>query len=566
MLSNVHVKNFALIDEADIELSDNLNILTGETGAGKSILLGAINLALGARTSKDAIRTNADYALAELTFADVSKNVEAKLEELGIEPEDGTVTVSRKLMQNGKSVVRLNGETVSSAAARSVTSLLIDIYGQNEHQSLLDVSEHLLIIDRFAGEEVRALKEQTAASYRVYASLKKEHEALDDNPVSRQREISRLNAEIDEIENARLCEGEDIELKDEFRRLSNTDQIRESLIGACDALYRNDGCSDLISNAIHRVSKVSEYDDKLAGFAEELNELDERISDIYRELSDYLEELPDGTQRLNEVGMRLELIASLKNKYGYTIEQINEVCEENRAALEKLNSFEAYEQELAHKLKQAQNELEDLSTKLSLKRKEAAGFLEKKITGALKELNFNSVLFNIVFDEREGFHQDGRDRAEFMISLNPGEKPGPLAKIASGGELSRIMLAIKSVLADKETIDSLIFDEVDTGISGITAQKVAERLAVISNHRQVICITHLPQIASMADVHFLVSKNVEDASTRVSIARIDRTDSIKELARIMSGENPSESVLEAAAEIKTKSDGRKKEIREVVIK
>lgn len=561
MLSNVHVKNFALIDEADIGLNDNLNILTGETGAGKSILLGAINLALGARTSRDVVRANADYALAELTFTGLSRGAVEAANGLGIDTSEDELVISRKLLSTGKSIVRINGETMNAAAAREVTSELIDIYGQNDHQSLLDAARHLDIIDRFLGPEAVTLKTVIAEEYAQYADLVSEKNGLENDPQKRAREIDRLQSEIMEIEQAELKEGEEEELKAERRVLANANLISEALGTACDALYRDNGCSDSMSAAVKALARVSDLDENLGGMLDELGELDSRISDVYRELQDYLDSMPNSMERLTEVDERLDLISHLKSKFGRTVEEIYAFMEENRERLTKLAEFESYVDSLDRRISAVERTCFEHSDELSRLRHEAAEILKRQIATALQELNFNQVRFDIEFTKKDELHADGIDSAEFMISLNPGESLKPLKNVASGGEMSRIMLAIKSVFAKRETIGTLIFDEIDTGISGITAQKVADKLCAIASAHQVICITHLPQIAAMADTHFKVAKHVENDRTIVSIGRMSDRGTLEELGRILSGEELSDSVLEAAADIRDSAMARKNKIR-----
>ena len=561
MLSNVHVKNFALIDEADIGLAGNLNILTGETGAGKSILLGAVNLALGARTSRDVIRTGAEFALAELTFTGIGQRAAAAAEELGIDISDDEIVISRKLMNNGKSIVRINGETMNAAAARSITGELIDIYGQNEHQSLTDTARHLEIIDRMLGSEAARLKELIAGEYAEYSAVRDELDGLENDPALRAREIDRLKAEIDEIERAELKEGEEESLRAERKVLANAGLITEALGNACGYLYNDDGCSDMLSAAIKALTRVGDLDENLANYLDELNDIDSRVSDIYRELEDYLGAMPESAERLNEVDERLDLISHLKMKFGSSVDEIYAFCEANKERLNRLSEFETYVERLEQKLEAAGARCKKHSEELSKLRKQTAAVLKEQICEALAELNFNKVSFDIAFTEREELHADGMDRAEFLISLNPGEELKSLSKMASGGEMSRIMLAIKSVFARRETIGTLIFDEIDTGISGITAQKVADKLCAIAEEHQVICITHLPQIAAMADSHFCVTKQALDDSTKVSVDILDESGILNELGRILGGEHPSDSVLEAAADIRNNASARKKEIR-----
>ena len=561
MLSNVHVKNFALIDEADITLDDNLNILTGETGAGKSILLGAVNLALGSRASKDVIRQDADYCLAELTFNRLSEAAVFTARELGIECEDDEIVVSRKLYDNGKSVIRINSETVSAAAARKLTSELIDIYGQNEHISLLSSAKHLDIIDRFVGDEALRLKNVIKTEYAEYKKLRDEYEGLENDPARRARDIDRLGSEIDEIETADVKDGEEEKLKSERRILMNAGQIAESLEFVCGVLYENDGCSDKISSAIRALTRAEALDESLGDYLEELNEIDSRMSDVYRELKDYLESMPESGDALERTDERLETIMKIKSKFGNTVSQIREYLENNKAELAKLLDFENYTEELKAQTDKAFEKVMKYSRELSKLRISAAEELKKDILKALQDLNFNQVNFDIEFLHKEEPHPEGIDTAEFMISLNPGENLKSLSKIASGGEMSRIMLGIISVFSGRETIDTLIFDEIDTGISGIAASKVADKLCYIAGTHQVICITHLPQIAAMADAHFKVEKNVIDDRTTVKIGILEEKGITDELARILGGEEASKSVMKAAEDIKISATQRKKELR-----
>lgn len=561
MLSNVHVKNFALIDEADINLDDNLNILTGETGAGKSILLGAVNLALGSRASKDVIRRDCDFCLAELTFNRLSDQALEAARELGIECDNDEIVVSRKLFTNGKNVIRINSETVSAAAARKLTGELIDIYGQNEHISLLSPSRHLEIIDRFAGEEAEELKSRIRSEYASYKKLRDEYDSLENDPAKRARDIDRLNSEIDEIEAAALKEGEEEKLKAKRRTLMNAGQITEALNYVCGIMYDNDGCSDKISSAIRALTRAEVLDDSLGSYLEELNEIDSRMSDVYRELKDYLDSMPESGEALERTDERLELIIRLKSKFGNSVSQINDYLVNSREELSKLTDFDNYASDLKERTDIAEEHVMDLCRQLSSIRKKAAGSLKEKISEALLDLNFNQASFDILINVKEEPHSDGIDSAEFMISLNPGEELKSLSRIASGGEMSRIMLGIISVFAGRETIDTLIFDEIDAGISGIAASKVADKLCSIAGAHQVICITHLPQIASMADAHFKVEKQVEGEKTTVSISRLEEDGIINELSRILGGEEMSGNVLKAAKDIKKAASSRKSELR-----
>jgi len=560
MLVNVHVKNFAIIDEADIDLSDNLNIFTGETGAGKSLLLGALNMALGGRTPKDIVSEAADFALSELTFVNVSGQVSEKLTEQGIEASDELV-ISKKLMNNGRSVVRVNGETVTAAFVKELASSLIDIYGQNENQLLYSTKRQLSIIDEYAGSEADLLKADIKRAYSEYKALKQEADSCIDDEKTRARRLELLKYEIDEIEAAALKDGEEEDLKERHKLLANVQLIEEGLDCAYDCINGEGRISDSLSQAVKALSRVAEFDEKLASIVEILSDADNCISDAMREISGYSDSLPDDRGEIREIEERLDLLSGLKAKYGNSIEEINRYYDEACLELQKLEDFEGYRAGLQKKLEDAVELLTKKSAKLTVLRKKSAEQLEKKISEALLELNFNQVVFKIEMTVKDGCHSDGADECSFMISLNPGEKVKPLSEIASGGELSRIMLGIKSVMAGRDAIGTLIFDEIDAGISGRTAQKVSEKLCKIANDHQVVCITHLPQIAAMADSHYEIRKDVENGRTITAISRLSEDNIKYELARLTGGAEITETVLTGAMEMKQLADRRKQEIR-----
>ena len=560
MLTNIHVKNFAIIDEADIDLADNLNIFTGETGAGKSLLLGALNMALGARTPKDIVSDSSEYALSEVTFTGISENVREKLEEEGISVDD-EVVISKKLLNNGRSVIRINGETSSAGCVKELAGMLIDIYGQNEHQSLLKKEHQRDILDDYAGKKIVELKGKLKVSYNTYKELKAEAESLGQDEQSRKRRADLLEYEINEIEAAAIKKGEEEDLKERHRFLANARLISDGLNESYEALSGRGRAGDSISEAIRALTKIAEYDENLKGMLDSLSDADSLLSDVIRDIGDYTDNLPDDSRELEEIEERLDLITRLKSKYGNTTEQIEEYLENARRELEKLEDFEGYKEELTKRLLKAEKELEDLSLELTGLRKKTALSLEKKITGALAELNFNQVEFRIDITEKKEYHADGRDECTFMISLNPGESMRPVQEVASGGELSRIMLGIKSVMAGTDGVGTLIFDEIDAGISGRTAQMVSEKLSRIAMEHQVICITHLPQIASMADNHYEINKSVKDGKTRTGIRKLDKNEITDELARLIGGAELTEKVLESACEMKALADKRKEEIR-----
>lgn len=556
MLQRLYVKNFAIIDEIEIDFRNCLNIMTGETGSGKSIVIGSINCALGGKVAKEMIRQEAEYAYVELEF--VSERQEARdfLKKYELPEENGQYTISRRIMQNGRSIVKVNGETSTQAAVKELAEVLLDIHGQHEHQSLLYKKNHLMILDRFAAKREEAVLPHLQSAYREYSNAKKTLQEENKDSTSRQREISLLEYECNEIRAAQLRPGEKDELTSKYKRLSNQKTIVEAL-GTCYQLTGQDteSAAENIGHGLRSLMKVSGMDERISQMQESLTELENGLSDFNREISEYLSDMEEEGDTLEEVSTRLDLIHHLESKYSRTAsgsgeEAILEYLKEAEEKLEKYSDYDAYLSGLQHKLESAEAELKKYSTELGSIRREEAGKLSVEITKALQELNFQQVKFEIRVEDTGMYSAGGTEEAEFLISLNPGEGVLPLAQIASGGELSRIMLGIKSVMADRDEIETLIFDEIDSGISGRTAQKVSERLAVISRQHQVICITHLPQIAAMADTHFTITKSIKDGRTRTNISSVDETESIEEIARLLGGAKITESVLQNAREMK----------------
>lgn len=544
MLLELHVRNLALIEQADVEFGEGLNILTGETGAGKSIIIGSVNLALGQKASKDIIRNGADYAYAELIFS-VDEEKRAALAELDIFPdEDGQLIISRKIMAS-RSISKINDETVTASRLKKVTGLLIDIHGQHEHQSLLHASKHLEILDTYAKSRTSELKKELAAVYQKYREWKALLEEANGDQESRKRELDFLLFEIEEIERAELKAGEEEELTEEYRKIANGRKIVEGLSAAYEAVN-----TDGIGSALHKVGEVVSYDENLKEIQDQLYDAESILNDVHHAIGAYLDDLEFDEEELVRVGERLDLIHGLQAKYGNTIEKVQAALEEKKARQEQLEHFDEYRQNLEREYEKAEERLEILCRELSQHRKEAAKMLVEKIAVGLRELNFLDVSFSMEFRQLEHYTANGFDEAEFVISTNPGEPMRSLGQVASGGELSRIMLAIKTVLADSDDIPSLIFDEIDTGISGRTAQKVSEQLAIISKNHQVICITHLPQIAAMADSHYEIAKSVENGKTRTKIHELDENAMCVELARLLGGVEITDAVLENAREMK----------------
>ena len=553
MLLELHVKNLALIERADVEFGEGLNILTGETGAGKSIIIGSVSMALGGKASRDSIRHGADYAYIELVFSVKGEDRLRALRELDTEPtEDGLVIISRKITPS-RSISRINDETVTAARLRQITGLLLDIHGQHEHQSLLYKSKHLEILDAYVKAQTQPAKKKMEEEYKNYCILKKRLSSFEMDHDARLREADFLRFEIQEIEEGNIKEGEEEELTARYRRFSHARRIAENLNEAYDSLQ-----ADAVTRALRSVEQVTEYDEALQSIRDQLYDAEAILSDAGREISAYISSMEFDEESWRQTEERLDQIHSLQNKYGASVLAIQASLEENRKRLEELENYDAFREQTEKKLKISTDHLCRLCTDLSEIRKKASVELVKRIRSGLLDLNFLDVEFDMEFETLDHFTPDGWDEVQFLISTNPGQPMRPLKDVASGGELSRIMLAIKTVLADSDEIPTLIFDEIDTGISGRTAQKVSEKLSYIAGSHQVICITHLPQIAAMADIHFEILKSASEGSTATTIERLGREKSIRELARLLGGAQITEAVLKNAHEMKDLADQTKK--------
>lgn len=556
MLQSLHVKNLALIDEAEVNFEKGLNILSGETGAGKSIIIGSVNLALGGKASRDMVRRDADYALVELIFQIENEELEEKLKALDVYPEDHQVIMTRKLM-SGRSVCRINSETVAASRMRDVASCLIDIHGQHEHQSLLSYKNHLKYLDAYAGNEVENVKTALAKAFKTYQAKKKELSEASLDEEQQARELSFLQFEIEEITNANLQDGEDEELETLYRKLANGRKIMESA-GTANELTAGSGenASELIGRALRELISVSTYDETMQSLSDQLSEIDSLLGDFTHELSAYLSDTDFSEELFCRTQERLDEINHLKSKYGDSIEKILHALEEKEAKAEKLAHFDAYRKQLEDELAKQEAVVRNYSDQLHEIRQKYAKIFVKEVTQSLIDLNFLDVRFEMHFEKLDHYTVNGQDDARFYISTNPGEELRPLEQIASGGELSRIMLALKTVLAEHDDIETLIFDEIDSGISGRTAQMVAEKMKMTGKNHQIICITHLPQIAAMADAHFLIEKMTENGSTVSQIRMLEREESISELARMLGGVKITDRVLESAKEMKELAESK----------
>lgn len=560
MLRSLHVRNMALIEEEEIEFTRGLNILTGETGAGKSILIGSIGVALGSGSFRDYVPADAEHASVELVFETDSARVRERLDEEGIPDEDGQVMISRTF-HKGRSVSRINGESVPIGLVKEISSLLIDIHGQHEHQSLLYPKFHLQLVDEYAGEAILPLKAQCAEAYRTWSEAGRKLKAAQADARDRLKKIDLIRYEVNEIDGADLTEGEDEELENRFRVLSHAAKITEAL-SETQALTDGNGeddASSKISRAVRSLSLVADYDDGLKQLYEMLSQAEDLMNDFGRSLSEYLDDFSYDEQEFSEIGSRLDLINRLKSKYGRTIGEILAYRDSQQKELEKLTDFDAYVDGLKRERAESAKRLAAVCRSMTQVRRQAASELCRLITASLKDLNFLEVQFEIHFEGLKEPTEIGADSVLFLISMNPGMPMRPLQNVASGGELSRIMLGIKAVMARRDGIGCLIFDEIDTGISGRTAQKVSEKMAQLSRDRQVIAITHLAQIASMADSHFLIEKYSEEGKTHTGVRRLEDREVVGELARILGGVEITDSVLSSAAEMKQLANEKKRQ-------
>ena len=560
MLENLYVKNLALIEEADIPLGKGLNILSGETGAGKSIIIGSVNLALGAKVPKGMIRRKAPYAYVELTFS-VNETIKKQLETYDIYIEEDQLIISRKIMAN-RSVSRINGESVSAATIKEISGMLLDIHGQNEHHSLLYKSKHLQILDLFGKQELDVYRQKTAELYREYAELKKELEGYQIGEEQRRRNLSFLEYELNEIEEAALVMGEEEELTERYKKLVHGKQIYDGLSEVSCELgsESSSGASEAVSRSLHQISNICEYDKALEQIQSMILDLEALLTDVNREISDYISYMDLDEETLYETEKRLDLIHNLERKYGKTIADVLAYAKKKQEEYNKLVHFAERKEALQKLLAKKEKELKIVSIKLSGKRKEVSKRLTEILRTSLSDLNFLDVQFDLEFTALDHYTANGMDEVEFVISTNPGEPLKPLGKVASGGELSRIMLAIKTVLADSDDIETLIFDEIDTGISGRTAQKVSEKLSVIGRKHQVICISHLPQIVSMADSHFLIAKGVEEGQTTTEIRSLKEEESVLELARLLGGSEITDTTIAGAREMRQLAEKTKQQM------
>ena len=556
MLERLIIKNIALISSLDIELGGGLNVLTGETGAGKSIIIDSVNLVLGERASKDLIAVNQQKARVEALFSIKNNDtVKSLLNDNGLLSEDDELILMREITASGKSLCRINGEVVPLATLHLIADSLVDVHGQHTHQSLLDPKKHMHMVDEFNASEIIPVRNKVAELYRAYTEVERKLNSGFVSAEERERRIDILAYQINEIETAHLYAGEEEEITAELAVLSNAERISSSLDIASDIISGDRGSLGSVRKAADALSRISDISAVYSDIYERINSLYYELEDASYQLRDLSLSFEFSPERLNELENRMDYLNSLKRKYGGSIEAVLEFMQNCKTELEELSSSDEIRERLIKELARLKSEYFEASARLTALRNQAAQALSENVTKQLRELGMVNAQFtyvNNVSDEK--LHINGSDSIEFMFSANAGEPCKPLAKVASGGELSRIMLAIKTVCADADAIPTLIFDEIDSGISGVTAIKVGEKMARIAASHQVLCITHLPQIAAYADSHFLVEKTMKNGETHSSLRQLGDEERRTELARIMGSVNADESAVKYAQELISASE------------
>ncbi len=555
MLLSLHVKNLALIEEEEVTFTDGLNILTGETGAGKSFIIGSVNLALGAKADAGLIREGTDCALIELVFRLDNEQQRQMLAQKGLKPEeDDTILVKRRISQ-GRSVCTVAGETVTAREMREIAEHLMDLYGQRENQTLLRRDRQMKVVDEYAGTKAQQCKEELRKIYQQYRTDLEEWENQGLDEKTRRREEELLRFEVKELEEAQVKPGEMQALEEEYRRLSSFQKLQEAAETARNyTAGEEDGAASRIERGCRELRRMAGCDTTLDGLLAQLEEIDSLLSDFTRGLSAYADGLTFDPAAFAQTEERLNLLNHLQDKYGQGEEALKKALEEKSRRLEELGDYEMRRQALQVRLQEEKEHLISICASLSDLRKNAAADLAAKMQSALLSLNFNQVAFEIqITPDPDKPGPGGYDQVAFMISMNPGEPLRPLDQIASGGELSRIMLGLKTVFAGKDEVYTFIFDEIDSGISGQTAWMVAKKLGILAEHHQILCITHLPQIAAMGDSHFRIAKETKNGRTYTHIAQLDEEESCQELARLLGGAQITKAVTDNAREMKAQA-------------
>ena len=550
MLSNLKISNIAIIKEAVIDFNNGLNVLTGETGAGKSIIIDAINAVLGERTSRELIRTGSDNAEVSAFFENINSDVVAILNELGIECEnDNSLLISRKISLDGKNTCKINGSSVTVSMLKKIGQSLINVHGQMDNHNLLNEELHYTYIDSFA--ENNDILDEYMCHYNEYQALKRRYDNLIVNESEKARKIDLLTYQIKEIEDADVKIGEWAELEKRKKVLQNAEQLLALVNNAVEIINGNDnfsGVADMLNTASNSLVKASAYDETLNTESDTISEMSYNIADCASELNSFLYSLDVDPNELDVIEERLDVLFRLSKKYGQNETEVLDFLENAQKELEEITFSDKLKEELEIELNKKYEIMDKASRKLSANRQKFGEIFIENVKNELAFLDMASISFKIV-QNRKQFDETGADEIYFLISANAGEEPKPLSKIASGGELSRIMLAIKNVLASKDNIQTLIFDEVDTGVSGRAAQKIGIKLKEVSRNRQVLCVTHLAQIACFADNHFLISKSESENKTYTKVENLDKNGRIHELSRIIGGIESTQSALDTAAEM-----------------
>ena len=546
MLNLLHIENIAVIECADISFDRGFNILTGETGAGKSIVIDAISAILGERAYRDMIRTGAAKASVRAVFSHVPKL--SWFEENGVE-YDEEIVIHREIYLDGKNVCRVNGSPVTVTILRKLGIQLINIHGQHDSASLFDEDNHLVFLDSFADNE--ALRDTYAAAYHAVSDLRREIDRKTMDEGEKLRRMETLKFQIAEIEKAGLEAGEDEVLEARRKVLQNSEKLSDGLDEAVECLYGGDdtdGAAALLSQAERALGKLSRYTDAFAALHEKVSDLMYQVQDVAEEVRDSRDDLSYSADELERIETRLDTIHKLRRKYGVTCADILAYLEKAKQELDEIEFADDYLDRLKGKLQKAEKEAWAAATALRNSRKTAAGYLSQRILTELAQLDMPRVQFECAFTELE-LSANGADAVAFYMSANAGEALKPMSKVASGGELARIMLAMKNVLAEKDHVDTLIFDEVDTGVSGRAAQRVAEKLKSVAEHKQVLCVTHLPQLAALADTHLLIAKEERQGRTYTTVTPLDIEGRKRDLARIIGGTTITETTLKSAEEM-----------------
>lgn len=547
MLQTLQIENVAVIEKSEIEFGPGMNVMTGETGAGKSIVIDSINAVLGGRTTRDIVRTRTDYARVTAVFS-MDKQSEKWCGENDIDCQDGELILMRRITADGKNTCRINGMPVPVAQLKELGALLLDIHGQNDGQKLLNEKFHMEYLDSFGGLE-DAIREYNL-KYADYCRLKKEQGSISMDESEKERRIDLLSHQIEEIERAEIKPGEEEQLRSRRELLKNAGKLTEAINSAFTALYggeRTDGATSLLFEASREMETAAQFSDEAMEIASKLSDLRYAAEDVSEQLRDFKNTLDFSPEEFEYIEGRLELIKRLSRKYGQSEEEILEYLEKCRRELENIEFSEERLKKISEELEKCRASMLTAAEELSKRRKAAAKLLEKRIKEELSQLSMAGIRFEVAFEKTEPT-STGTDDVKFYMSANAGEAVGRISKIASGGELARIMLAMKNVLAENDPVGTMVFDEVDTGVSGVAAQRVGEKLASLGNKRQVICVTHLPQIAAMADIHFEIKKQQTNDKTYTYVKRLDENGRKYELARLIGGENITDITLASAAE------------------